>query len=130
MEQKIKEAVLAAGSLVRAIPALRDAGVPPEMLAVLEKVAEAESELASARGKKGERDKLKPAKIELIEKLLAENLSYGEIARQAKVSKATVHMRAKRIQEKKTQSRAFAKGLEHIGDDLWTAADKKEKEDE
>ena len=100
MDAIIRKAILKAGSLPRAMAVLRQAGLAVAALNALEAAASAESELASNRGKTGDRSKIEPDQIAEIGKLLKQNLSYGEIAKRTGLSKGTIFKRAKSLMDR------------------------------
>lgn len=97
MEQTIRDLILTAKSLARAMPELRKVGLPPDAMAALEAAADAESQLATKRGQTGDRSKISQKQIAEIEKLLKSGKSYGEIAKATGLSKGTIFKRGKTI---------------------------------
>lgn len=101
LEDTIRQAIMKSKSLVRAIVVLRKAGLPEDVLRVLEVAAEAEADLASERGKvrSGAKNKFPNEKLQAAEFLIGDGMPYSQIASKLGMSKAHVGYIAARLKK-------------------------------
>ena len=92
--EKLIAAIVRAGSLQAALPVLRST-LDANTMAVVEAIADAESQVMAARSSSVNKSKLTANAATMIEAGLRDGLPYAEIARKAGVARQTVSRRAK-----------------------------------
>lgn len=112
---KLKAAIVKAGSLAAALRNLCDAGLSKEQMAVVVAIAEAESEVMRKRSSKAvDRAKVRPEQIAAIAAGLKAGLPHSEIAAKAGVSRVTVwrHARVQPLKAHASRSTRTVKDFE------------------